>query len=120
MLMQNAQYAADFEKLAVICREKNVAMQLIKTLQRRPWDEDAASAGRTHWAATWYEPFAEPWAIERATHFGLGRPGVFINTAGDIHVLPHILEAANRYERPPSQAEMQELISQQSGEPLWA
>jgi aryl-alcohol dehydrogenase-like predicted oxidoreductase len=114
MLMQNAQYAADFEKLAIICQEKNVAMQLIKTLQRRPWDD------RTHWAATWYEPFAEPWAIERATHFALGRQGVFINTAGDIHVLPHILEAANRYERPPSQAEMQELISQQSGEPLWA
>jgi aryl-alcohol dehydrogenase-like predicted oxidoreductase len=119
MLMRNARYAADFERLAVICQEKNVAMQLIKTLQRRPWDDAPVSAGHSHWAATWYEPFTEQWAVDRAIHYGLARPGVFINTAGDIHVLPKVLEAASLYERPPSQAEMEELIEQQSGEPLW-
>ncbi len=114
MLMQNAQYAADFEALAEICQEKNVAMQVIKTLQRRPWDD------RPQRYATWYEPFDEPRAIERAIHFALGRPGVFINTAGDIHLLPKILDAANRYEQAPDASDMDDLIMEEAAAPLWS
>jgi len=114
MLYQNPQYAADFEALAKICQEKNVAMQLIKTLQRRPWGD------RQHFSATWYEPFTEQSQVDLAIHYGLGRPGVFINTAGDIHVLPKVLDAASRFEQKPSDDQMQALIEKAEGEPLWA
>jgi aryl-alcohol dehydrogenase-like predicted oxidoreductase len=114
MLMQNPQYAADFEALAKICQQKNVAMQLIKTLQRRPWGD------RPHTASTWYEPFTEAQDVELATHWVLSRPGVFINTAGDIHVLPKILEAASHFEKAPSDAQMQAMLKANEAEPLWA
>lgn len=114
MLMQNAQYAADFEALSAICKQKNVAMQLIKTLQRRPWGD------REHYTATWYEPFTEQPQVDLATHFALSRPGIFINTAGDIHVLPKVLDAASRYEKAPTEAEMQSLVQASEAEPLWA
>lgn len=114
MLMQNPQYAADFEALAKICQQKNVAMQLIKTLQRRPWGD------RPHTASTWYEPFTEAEDVELATHWVLSRPGVFINTAGDIHVLPKILEAASHFEKAPSDAQMQAMLKANEAEPLWA
>lgn len=114
MLMQNPQYAADFEALAKVCQQKNVAMQLIKTLQRRPWGE------RPHTASTWYEPFTEPKFVELAAHWALGRAGTFLNTAGDIHVLPLILEAASRFEKAPSEVEMQAMLQQTEAEPLWA
>jgi len=114
MLMQNPQYIADFEALAKICKQKNVAMQLIKTLQRRPWGD------RPHTSSTWYEPFTDAHSIDLAIHWALARPGVFINTAGDIHVLPKILDAAARFEKAPSDAEMQALVKMSEAEPLWA
>jgi len=114
MLMKNPQYAADFEALAKICQEKKVAMQLIKTLQRRPW------ADQPHTYATWYEPFSDQRSIDLALHWVLGRPGVFINTAGDIHILPMILDAASRFQKSPSNAEMEEMLRAQQAEPLWA
>jgi len=113
MLMQNPQYKADFEALNAVCREKNVAFQVIKTLQRRPWGD------QQHRYATWYEPFDEQWAVDRAIHYALSRPGVFINTAGDIHVLPKILDAASRYAQAPTEEEMKELVQAQDAEPLW-
>jgi aryl-alcohol dehydrogenase-like predicted oxidoreductase len=113
MLAQNPRYLADFNELAAICRARNVAMQLIKTLERRPWGE------RVHRYDTWYEPFDEPHAVDLAIHYALSRPGMFINTAGDIHVLPMILDAASRYAGAPSDAAMQELVRDQGAEPLW-
>jgi aryl-alcohol dehydrogenase-like predicted oxidoreductase len=114
MLMQNPQYAADFEALVKICQQKNVAVQLIKTLQYRPWGD------RPHTSDTWYEPFTEQPQVDLATHWALSRPGVFVNTAGDIHVLPKVLDAASRFEKAPSDLEMQQLVKATQAEPLWA
>jgi len=36
----------------------------------------------------------------------LGRPNLFLITAGDMQLLPKILAAAARFETPPSDAEM--------------
>jgi hypothetical protein len=49
----------------------------------------------------------------------MGRTGTFINTAGDIHILPKILEAASHFEQAPTTKEMQALIQAQEAEPLW-
>lgn len=42
-----------------------------------------------------------------------GRPG-FLNTAGDIHLLPAGADAASRYQQRPSDEEMQELVKRAS------
>jgi aryl-alcohol dehydrogenase-like predicted oxidoreductase len=115
MLMQNEQYAADFMKLYTTCKERKVAIQLIKTQQRRPWGD------RKHDRSTWYEPFEDQSAIDLATHWALALDGVFVNTLGDIHILPRMLDAASRFTgEQPSDTAMQKLIEAQTAEPLWA
>lgn len=95
VLMQNAKYAADFERLMDMCRERDVAVQTIKGITRGPW----GSMERTH--ATWYQPLDAQADIDVAVHWVLGEGRVFLNTAGDVNLLPKVLDAAARYtERP--------------------
>ena len=104
ILMQNQQYAADFEALAALCRERHVAVQTIKAITRAPWGE------REQLRATWYEPLEAQGDIDTAVHWVLGREGFFLNTVGDIHVLPKVLEAANRVSPRPSDEQMQAVL----------
>jgi aryl-alcohol dehydrogenase-like predicted oxidoreductase len=113
MLMQNPTYAAEFEALFALAQAKNVAVQLIKTAQRRPWND------QPHFAATWYEPFADQASINLAIHWALGRSGAFINTTGDIHVLPKVLEAASHFDQVPTTTQMQAMVQSETAEPLW-
>jgi aryl-alcohol dehydrogenase-like predicted oxidoreductase len=91
-LSRNGAYLDEFEALAGVCRERGVAMQTIKAITRAPWSE-----GADRHAATWYEPLKDPEAIETAVAWVLGRPDVYLNTVGDIHVLPTVLDAADRF-----------------------
>ncbi len=113
VIMQNLQYAADFEALMALCQERNVAVQTIKSITRAPWGD------RPQTAATWYEPLRDPAAIDLAVHWVLGRPGMFLNTVGDITVLPLVLEAAERFRERPSAAAMEEIAREQALEPLF-
>ncbi len=101
MMMQIPHYAADFEALVALCQQRNVAVQTIKSVLRRPWVE-----GQEQTRATWYEPLEDQAAIDRAVHWVLGRPGIFLNTVGDIHVLPRVLDAASRFTSGRSDEEM--------------
>jgi aryl-alcohol dehydrogenase-like predicted oxidoreductase len=112
-MMQNAQYAADFEALARRCSERGVAIQTIKGITLGPWHEKE----RTH--GTWYEPLAEQADIDRAVHYVLGRGDVFLNTASDLTLLPKILDAAERFSQEPSAAEMRTLAAERSMAPLF-
>jgi aryl-alcohol dehydrogenase-like predicted oxidoreductase len=112
-MMRNPQYAADFEALAAVCDERNVAVQTIKSVTRGPWGD------RPRTSATWYEPLQDQEDVDTAVHWVLGRPGVFLNTAGDIHVLPKVLEAASRFTRRPSESEMVRLLEHERMEPLF-
>lgn len=113
VMMQNPRYATDFEALAATCAERGVAVQTIKGITLGPWNEKE----RTH--RTWYEPLQEQADIDRAVHWVLGRPGVFLNTAGDITLLPRVLDAASRVQSRPSDAEMQELVAKREMAPLF-
>lgn len=113
VLMQNPQYAADFEALLQRCQQRNVAVQTIKSITRSPWGEKE----RTR--ATWYEPLEDQAAIDQSVHWVLGRPGVFLNTVGDIHVLPKVLDAASRFAARPSAAEMQQVAAKLEMAPLF-
>jgi aryl-alcohol dehydrogenase-like predicted oxidoreductase len=99
--MQNLHYAADFEALLAICQARNVAVQTIKGITRGPWGDKPKTR------QTWYEPLEEQTAIDHAVHWVLGRPGIFLNTAGDMTVLPKILDAANRFQTAPAEADLQ-------------
>jgi len=113
IVMQNRGYAEDFEALMAVCRERTVAVQTIKSIARRPW------SGRPATRTTWYEPMEDQADIDRAVHWVLSRPGIFLNTVGDIHVLPKVLDAANRFEAAPSDAEMSRQIEKLDMVPLF-
>ena len=53
-------------------------------------------------------------------HWVLGRPGVFLNTVGDVALLPKVLDAASRYESRPSDETMDELAASRNLVPLFS
>ncbi len=113
LTMQNPYYAENFDALQATCRERNAAVQTIKSIAYRPW------MGRPRTTATWYQPLTDPADIEPAVHWALGREGTFVISAGDVHLLPHVLAAAGRFERPPADATMQELVDRLTMEPIF-
>jgi len=112
-MMQNPQYAADFEALLATCKERNVVVQTIKAITRAPWGD------RPQTTATWYEPFQDQDAIDLTVDWVLGRDGIFLNTVGDIHVLPKVLDAAERFTTRPSDEQMTALVNEWHVEPLF-
>jgi aryl-alcohol dehydrogenase-like predicted oxidoreductase len=113
LVMQDAHYAAAFERLMAVCQERNVAVQTIKSIARRPW------WGRGHTHATWYEPLEAQTDIDTAVHWVLSRPGVFLNTVGDLRLLPKVLEAASRLTGAPSEEAMREQVARNEMVPLF-
>lgn len=113
LMMQNAVYAEGFNALLALAQERNIAVQTIKSITRRPYHTDE----RHH--ATWYEPLTEQGAIDKAVHWVLGQAGIFLNSAGDIHLLPKVLDAASRFEARPSDDEMSALVNEWTMEPLF-
>ncbi len=90
-------YAQDFEATARICAARNVAVQTIKDVARGPW---AAGAARNH--STWYQPLENEEDIRAAVHWTLGLPHIFLNSVGDVDLLPAVLRAADDPGNPPS------------------
>lgn len=88
-LSEDPAYAAAAHTLVHVCRRRGVAVQLIKAFCRRPWGDRP----RTH--PTWYEPIEEPADIARALGWAWQVPGAFVNSAGDIDLLPSIIDAAS-------------------------
>lgn len=114
VLMQNAKYAADFERLMTLCQARNVGVQTIKSITRGPW----ATTERNH--ATWYQPLEEQGDIDLAVSWVIGRPGIFLNTVGDIHLLPKVLDAASRFTHRPSDEVMADVLRERKMTPLFA
>lgn len=112
-MMQNPQYAADFEQLTAVCQQKNVAIQTIKALSKGPWGDKP----KTH--TTWYEPFSTQAEIDLAVQWVLSRPGVFLNTVGDTTLLPMVLGAASRVDTAVPQATITEKMQNIDMEPLF-
>ena len=113
VMMQNPAYAADFEELARVCAERQVAFQTIKGITLGPWNE------KEHTHGTWYEPLSEPGDIRTAVSWVLGRPGVFLNTVGDLSLLPMVFDAATSGGVRPSAAAMDALVRQRAMAPLF-
>lgn len=113
-MMQNSQYKADFEALLSLCQERDIVVQTIKSITRGPWGDKPQTS------ATWYEPLVDQEDIDLAVHWVLGKSGIFLNTAGDIHLLPKVLDAASRFRTAPSEGEMEKIVGELEMEPLFA
>lgn len=114
VMQQNSTYMADFEKLVKVCEERNVAVQTIKSLMRGPW----GAADRNY--SVWYQPLTEQADIDRAVHWVIGRPNIFLNTTGDITLLPNLLDAASRYQSRTSDEAMTAMLQERQMSNLFA
>jgi len=113
IMMQNPYYADAFERVAAVCQERNVAMLTIKSIARSPW------WGRERTRSTWYEPFSEQSDIDKAVHWVLARPGIHFATAGDMSLIPKVLDAADRFTGKPPEAAMQEQLTRLEMRPIF-
>jgi aryl-alcohol dehydrogenase-like predicted oxidoreductase len=113
IMMQNPYYVENFNALVATCQQRNIAVQTIKSIAYRHWQ------GRPKTHGTWYEPLEDQQDIDRAVHWVLSRPGIFLNTVGDITLLPKVLDAASRFQNAPTDVEMQELVTRLHVEPLF-
>lgn len=100
-MMRDPVYAADFEALLAVCEQRGVAVQTIKSVARRRWQEGDASK-----RFSWYEPIRDLAALRRAVHWVLARPGVFLNSSSDGTILAATLEAATELGPRPSDTAM--------------
>ncbi len=87
----NERYRRELNDVLAQCRERNVAVQTIKAIARGPW------ATKHENYNTWYEPLDQQNDINRAVHWVQAWDGVFMNTVGDVELLPKVLEAARQY-----------------------
>ncbi len=111
--MQLPYYAENFKALASTCAERKVAVQTIKSIALRPW------LGREHTRTTWYEPLEDQADIDLAVWWVLGQPGIFLNTVGDVDMLPRVLDAAERFDKRPGDTEMSSMLERAKAEPLF-
>jgi aryl-alcohol dehydrogenase-like predicted oxidoreductase len=113
MMAQNEAYRRDFESLVQLCQARNTAVQTIKSLVHQPWD------GHPQTRTTWYRPLEAQADIDLAVGWVLGQAGLFLNSAGDVALLPRVLDAANRFSAAPTDEEMQALAMRLEMKPLF-
>ncbi len=106
---QHAAYAPDFERTVKLAEARDVAVQTIKGVARGPW-----AAGAAKDRATWYQPLEAMDDIRPAVHWVLGRPGIFLLSAGDVGILPLVLQAASEPARAPG-PEVMAALSRRTG-----
>jgi predicted aldo/keto reductase-like oxidoreductase len=113
ILMENPAYAAGFEKVVAICQQRNTAVQTIKSISSGPWNEHAKTR------ATWYKPLEEQAHIDTMVHWVLSHPGFFLNSVGDIYLLPKVLDAASRFNESMQPSDFEAALAQIKIEPLF-
>jgi aryl-alcohol dehydrogenase-like predicted oxidoreductase len=113
-MSKNATYMAGLEALFDLATQRGVAIQTIKGITLGPWGD------KDHTNSTWYEPLHDQADIDLAVHWVLSRPGIFLNTVGDVTLLPKVLDAASRFTgAKPTDAEMERLVQSRSMAPLF-
>jgi aryl-alcohol dehydrogenase-like predicted oxidoreductase len=113
LLMDDPVYAAGFEALVETCLERKIAIQTIKTISSGPWNDQEQT-----WS-TWYKPLEAQAQIDTMIHWVMSRPEFFLNSVGDINLLPRVLDAAARFEEGMTQADFAEAIAEINIEPLF-
>jgi aryl-alcohol dehydrogenase-like predicted oxidoreductase len=112
--LRDPAYARDVRALMALCEERGAAMQTIKAITLGPWHGERPAT-----PTTWYEPLHDQRDIDLAVRWVLGDPRVFLNTVGDVGILPLVLDAASRGGERPSDAEMDELVRRREMSPFF-
>jgi len=112
-MMQNPQYSSDVNQLMELCKQRSVAAQTIKAITRKEVGEAVNPF------ATWYDPLTDPKSIALAVGWVFKNPDVFLNSVGDITLLPTLLEKASEPLLFPSDEEMEALVTEQGMKPLF-
>lgn len=87
------------------CRARDVGTMIIKSIAKGPWGD------KQHSATTWYEPFSTLEKIQAGVNFVLTQDVSGLCTAGDLQVLPKVLQACEEF-TPLSQPEQEALIAE--------
>lgn len=115
LTMQNPKYSIHFDELLKICQDRKVAVQTIKSVARRPW-ENRPRKFNTYF----YQPLETKDAIEKSIWWSMGLQDGFLATAGDMQILPMILEAGAKFENQPSDIEMNVLLDKYDIKPIFS
>ena len=105
-MFRDADYRRDAEELLRVAASRNVGIHTIKMIARGGWGD------REPEHTTWYDPHREQAAIDRALWWVLSHGMHTAPSAGDVTLLPKVLDAAERF-APLSEAEQEEVVSSQ-------
>ena len=110
----NPDYRREFGMLRDRCAREGVAVQTIKSIARGPWGDKPKTR------SVWYEPLEDQADIDLAVAWVLGDATLFLNTAGDINLLPRVIEAAEKCAGEPiPDGRMDDLVRRRGLEPLF-
>jgi predicted aldo/keto reductase-like oxidoreductase len=104
ILYENSDYRDKAQALLQTCKQRDIGSMVIKHIAKGPWGED----NKTH--TTWYRPFDEEDWIQKCVDFVLSQPISGVCTAGDINLLPLVVDACTNFQ-PMDSVEQKELIS---------
>ena len=90
-IFRNPDYRRDAEALMAEAASRNVGVQIIKSIARGGWGDHE----REH--TTWYDPHRDQGDIDRALWWALSQPVHTAPSAGDVNLLPRVLDAAERF-----------------------
>ena len=113
-LMQHRNYATDVENLLAYCKDRNIAVQAIKSIARGLWGKKE----RSH--MTWYDTLNDDESITKAVHWLMGIEDIFFPTVGDMQVFPKVFAAAASFQSAPADEEMNRMVEQLEMAPLYS
>jgi aryl-alcohol dehydrogenase-like predicted oxidoreductase len=105
-------YRRELDVLFATAAERDLGIMGIKAIAKGPWAPDAERRYQT-----WYEPLDQRGAIQRAVDFALSQPITGIPTAGDLRILPTVLECVRNF-TPMDREDVEREIVQTQTQPL--
>jgi aryl-alcohol dehydrogenase-like predicted oxidoreductase len=94
ILYSNSAYRKIFHELEEEVRKQDTGLMVIKAVARGPW-----KSAQDKKYATWYEPFDQAEYIRQCVNFVLSNCTLTgLASAGDVRLLPKIVEAARTYQ----------------------
>jgi aryl-alcohol dehydrogenase-like predicted oxidoreductase len=97
-------YPRDFYDTLKLCKNRNIAVQTIKAIARGPY-----AAGMKKNYTPWYQPLDDQYSIQKSIDWVLSFEDIFLNSLGDVNILPIVLQAASSLGERPSDKEMIEM-----------
>ena len=104
LLYAQPDYRQNVDDLLCQCRDRQVGVMIIKSIARSPWVE------RQPVYHTGYQPFDDCQEMQKAVNFVLSQDITGLCTAGDLRLLPLVLQACKQF-TPLSTTEQEELIA---------